>query len=343
MGDQTGIEWTDATWNPVSGCTKRSQGCKNCYAEALFPRPYPGRKFTDIRVHPGRLGQPLKWRKPRRVFVNSMSDLFHESIPFEFIDKVFAVMALAPRHTFQVLTKRHERMEEYLARPNREKWIKGVAWEMLGHLPKYRHENLFARPWPLPNLWMGVSVEDQENANERVPYLLRSPAAVRFLSCEPLLGAIDLRSLQLDNETTIDAMTGCHSGKASRAAPLPPILPAIDWVIVGGESGHKARPMHPEWARALRDQCKPNGVPLAEFFFKQWGSWAPGENNAGPATRTEQVARWFGGEWHVGTLTPKQSVATHRYDEPDVYRLGKKHAGRMLDGRVWDEFPRSAA
>ena len=199
MSTKTKIEWTKgddgtpgATWNPVTGCSKVSQGCKNCYAlrdwprlSAPRPKPniYTGREFTDVQCHPERLDQPLRWTKPRRIFVNSMSDLFHPDVPFEFIIEVFARMALAQQHTFQILTKRPKRMLDFLTTENfyQERTIKGKAWQILG---AYRNRNYSSfgmkAPWPLPNVWLGVSVEDQATADERIPLLLETPAAVRW-------------------------------------------------------------------------------------------------------------------------------------------------------------------
>ncbi len=205
----TTIEWTDFTWNPVSGCTKVSQGCKHCYAERLANRFWKDRPFTVVRLHPERLEQPATWKKPRTVFVNSMSDLFHESVPDDFIRKVFATMAANPQHTFQILTKRSERLSRLGRRLT----------------------------WP-DNVWMGVSVEDRKAVN-RIDELRRTPAKVRFLSLEPLIG------------------------------PLPRLnLDGIAWVIVGGESGPGARPMKEEWVQDLLRQCHKVGIA---FFFKQWG------------------------------------------------------------------------
>lgn len=236
MSEQTAIQWTDATWNPVTGCTRVSKGCRNCYAERLtaarlnhHPR-YEGlalwhpiereaRWTGDVRLHEDLLDQPLHWRKPKMVFVCSMSDLFHPKVPFEFIDTVFATMCLADRHTFQVLTKRPGRMRQYLSAGSG-----GAGRVADGCLP-------------LPNVWLGTSVEDQAAVNEHVPLLQASPAVVRFLSCEPLLGAIDF---------------------------LP--TAGIHWVICGGETGPGARPMNLDWARSIRDQCQAAGVP---FFLKQ--------------------------------------------------------------------------
>lgn len=250
MSDKTGIEWTDATWNPVTGCTKlspASPGCANCYASTFAERfrGTPGHYFErgfDVQLRPEKLDQPLRWRRPRRIFVNSMSDLFHDQVPDEYIAKVFAIMLLAQRHTFQVLTKRHGRMRALL---NSHAFWTRVLYEALDpELPAGDRDGLQLSLHYLPNVWLGVSTENQQWADIRIPALLDTPAAVRFISAEPLLGPIDL-----------DA--------------IPVRGPDLDWVIVGGESGPGARPMHPDWARGLRDQCNQTGVP---FLFKQAGS-----------------------------------------------------------------------
>ena len=253
----TKIEWTDATWNPVTGCSKVSLGCKNCYAERLFARPYPGRVFTDVQTHPERVDAPLHWRKPRRVFVNSMSDLFHEAVPDEFIDRVFAVEALCPQHTFEILSKRPERMRTYVeGLPDRAARAKALLvidirnfTQALGVL---RSDYYGARRWPLPNVWLGVSVEDQATANERIPLLLDTPAAVRWISAEPLLGPVDLtRYLQIG--TSVNGRTRSD----------------IQWVVVGGESGPGARICDVDWIRSIIRQCK---VASVSVFCKQVGS-----------------------------------------------------------------------
>lgn len=225
MGDRSAIEWTDATWNPVTGCSKVSPGCAHCYAETLSlrfgwtpERWTPDNAAVNVQLRPERLDQPRRWRQPRMVFVNSMSDLFHELVPFEYVDRVFAVMAATPRHTYQILTKRPERMQKYARR-----WIR-------------MHRE------PLPNVWLGTSIEN-DRWTARADLLRETPAAVRFISAEPLLGPLD--SLNL---------TG------------------IDWIIVGGESGPRHRPMDPAWPRALRDLA--NDAAVA-FFFKQWGGRTP--------------------------------------------------------------------
>lgn len=200
----TKIEWTDRVWNPVTGCTKVSAGCKNCYAEGVAHRFWGDRKFTDVRTHADRLDEPLRWRKPLRVFVNSMSDLFHDDVPDDFLRRVFASMAIVPECTFQVLTKRPERMRQFVAENNAESCLVAadegrargafaVEPRLSFHARARLESTVVPRPsWPLPNVWLGVSVEDQRAAEERIPVLLRTPAAVRFLSCEPLLGPVDL-------------------------------------------------------------------------------------------------------------------------------------------------------
>lgn len=339
MSDRTGIEWTDATWNPIRGCSRVSEGCRHCYAEGQAARiiamdrgrgvpegqgsydgllAKAGQWNGKIKVVDEALEQPLRWQKPRMIFVNSMSDLFHENVSDKVIDRIFAVMALATQHTFQVLTKRPERMKAYLSTPNREGIVKGAAWELLGHMPK--RSNAGMKPaFPLPNVWMGVSVEDQTAADERIPLLLQTPAAVRWISAEPLLGAVDLSDwLEVGS---LESELGLSN-------------PGIDWVVVGGESGHKARPMHPSWARWLRGQCAAAGVP---FLFKQWGEWAPGENVARrsgvvPAARLINDAWQFGADNLAGE-------GGHIDDEPDLYRIGKRAAGRLLDGIQHDGYP----
>lgn len=257
------IEWTDATWNPVTGCSKVSPGCAHCYAEATTQR-YAGRPgwpaeflpwtpdnaAANVVLHPDRLDAPLRWKKPRRVFVNSMSDLFHELVPNEFIGRVFEVMMLTPQHAYQILTKRPERMREFMGSDllKVRLKVKGFAMGLLERDARYL-------AWPLPNVWLGTSVENQHWADERIPLLIETPAAVRFLSCEPLLGPVDL-----------SAWLGCRD-------PACDCAPWLDWVIVGGESGPKHRPFDPQWARDLVAQCEAAGVAA---FVKQMGGARPG-------------------------------------------------------------------
>lgn len=234
MSLNSAIEWTDATWNPTTGCDRVSPGCDHCYALTLAKRlqamgnprymrdgnPRTSGPGFGLTIHPDKLEEPYRWRKPRRVFVNSMSDLFHASVPEEFIFSVFDVMAAVPQHHFQILTKRPRRMLTVVSR-----WYSATGSEVI------------------PNVWLGVSVEDQNWADRRIPLLADVPATVRFLSCEPLLGPIRLAYLS-----------------------------DLHWVIVGGESGAKARPMEEAWVTSIRDQCIASGVP---FFFKQWGGRTP--------------------------------------------------------------------
>lgn len=291
----TSIEWSEKTWNPLAGCKAVSPGCAHCYAatmtrrlEAMGQKDYAGlttsKHFNGkVRCLPDKLDIPLRWRKPRRVFVNSMSDLFHEDVPDEFIDKVFAIMALCPQHTFQVLTKRAERMNAFMEREHQylteaAEFIDGplnqVQRDAGWMLEIYRDAEGFKDgqyeyhgKLPLPNVWLGVSCEDQQRADERIPWLLRTPAAVRFLSCEPLLEPIAFGDNLLP---TLLGMRGILKPGAT------PRSRGIDWVIVGGESGPGARPMHPDWVRSLRDQCTAAG---AAFFMKQMDKKQPIPND----------------------------------------------------------------
>lgn len=279
----TSIEWADAVWNPVTGCTKVSPGCSHCYAEAVdhrfdsdkvgklpwaFPASQGGRGVT---LHPDRLNQPLHWRKPRRIFVNSMSDLFHDDIPFEFVGQVLMSMALAPQHIYQVLTKRPARMAGFF------QWVqdnKGYTGTKSPSLPRLTINN----QWPLPNLWLGVSVENQYWADQRIPILLKIPAAVRFLSCEPLLGHINLRTYLRDSmECNCQNPMGCDCdcGKS-----------CIDWVIAGGESGPGFRPVNTDWLRSIRDECWSDDIP---FFLKQGNGLRPGMNRVLDGATWDQI------------------------------------------------------
>ena len=308
MSETTTIEWTrnddgtpGRTWNPATGCTKISAGCDNCYAETIAERfrghaAFP--KGFDVQIRADKVNDPLKWRKPTRVFVNSMSDLFHDEISREWITEIFGVMAAARKHTFQLLTKRHGRMRSLL---NDQNFV-----HMVRHRAQGKGLSIPDFVWPLPNLWLGVSVENQRWADIRIPALLDTPAAVRFLSCEPLLGPVDL-TRYVWNEPS-----GLH-GDWDRG---------IDWVIVGGESGRKARPMAPQWATSLRDQCAQANVP---FFFKQWGEYAP-------------TGYLVIGGTSKGTLLAGDPVDEFGH-RTELARVGKKKAGRLLDGRTHDAFP----
>jgi protein gp37 len=251
---QTGIEWTDKTWNPTTGCNKISPGCLHCYAEALtqrFPKNFSN--GFDLTLHPGRLSEPLRWRTPSRVFVNSMSDLFHEEVPIDYIKKVFDVIQSTPWHVYQILTKRPERLRELVS------------------------ELSFPE-----NIWLGVSIENQNYVN-RLDFLREVNVSVRFISCEPLLGPLNLD------------LTGIH------------------WVIVGGESGQKHRPMEMDWAEDIRDQCQKSGV---SFFFKQVGGRTP---KAGGKLLNDQIWNEMPDAWsqHIkqwGTLPLKAARRSRKLE-----------------------------
>ncbi len=263
----TKIEWTDETYNPVTGCSKTSPGCKNCYAERLAPRfkHLPGYDSVDpfkVTLHPGRLEQPLRWRNPRRVFVCSMGDLFHEKVPDGYIAAVFGVMAFCHRHTFQVLTKRPARALAWFDWVDRIDGSYQISAEFrcafaafnLG-VPLNPSEEF---DFPPPNVWFGVTTEDQPRADERIALLLQIPAAKLFVSYEPGL-----------SEVNIERGLAAYDRMGEPSGPHPR---AISWVIAGGENGPGARPMHPDWARSLRDQCQEAGV---SFFFKGHGGARP--------------------------------------------------------------------
>jgi protein gp37 len=311
MGD-TSISWTDATWNPVRGCTRVSEGCRNCYAERIAARfsdpgqPYHGLAIRKRRVHVGErdmrkhvvtvdgrkiddglvtdprwtgevrfvaehLADPLRWKRPRRIFVNSMSDLFHDKLTNEQIAAVFGVMAAAKQHTYQVLTKRAKRMREwfqwlynccsledgYTPRDVLHYYAKAALGESWIKYPEIATAAMRSGPWPLPHVWLGTSCENQDAADERIPDLLATPAAVRFLSCEPLLGPIDLTRIGEYRGESLSALDEIV-GHVER--------PSIDWVIIGCESGPGARPCEVDWLRSLRNQCSRARIPL---FLKQ--------------------------------------------------------------------------
>ena len=330
----TGIEWTEETWNPLVGCSKVSPGCEHCYAirmawrlkhiPAMAALYGPVVKKTDggklnwtgaINYNEKALMAPLLNKKPTKYFVNSMSDLFHPSVPFEFVDKVFAVMAACPQHVFQVLTKRPERMawwfkskkNDYTNASTEERVFDIGFWEL--------HKDT-TRQWPLPNVWLGVSVENQKMADERIPLLLQVPAAVRWLSMEPLLGPVDITSY-----------TKTYGGAPLYIYDDDTEIWPVDWVVVGGESGHGSRPMHPDWVRMLRDQCVEAKV---RFFFKQWGDWAECKSSSHNAYQVD----------FDGDKCPMPQILAGAV-EPIKFmrRVGKKEAGRLLDGVEWNEYP----
>jgi len=363
MADGTKIEWTDATWNVVNGCSVTSPGCANCYAMRLAGtrlRNHPSRAglTTDSKAGPVWTGEtrfngkvledPLRWRRPRRIFVCAHGDLFHESVPDEWIDRVFAVIALSPHHQFQVLTKRAERMRAWFGRydaahdHNCADFVADAVACQLGRqgaTGAARTEG-HDTDWPLPNVWLGVSVEDQRRADERIPYLLATPAAVRWLSCEPLLGPVDLSKVEMPADLLPSSFARDDAWAAApltgRVAPIMRHGPndwaldgggqqlgRLDWIVAGGESGPGARAMHPDWARSLRNQCAAAGVP---FLFKQWGANRPLENDDD----------W----WNFGDPDKDHpNVWHHRHLDCNFARCGKVRAGRDLDGVQHDGFP----
>lgn len=398
---QTKIEWADDVWNPVTGCTRVSPGCAHCYIERTPPFRMQGRRFTHgadgattgVRLHPERLRQPLSWRKPRRVFVNSLSDLFHEDVPRDFIHDVFRTMERAEHHVFQVLTKRPDRALEVM------RWLYTCSWcEGIGCAACDDHDAPLGMKEPLPNVWVGVSIENAR-FTWRADVLREIPAAVRFISAEPLLGSLypkgdndgivtdasargvpraevllgGPRSLPLPGRTGLDGEASppdpadpgdsVGAGESRRRAALD--LTGIDWVIVGGESGPGARPMHPDWARDLRDAClavcgeclTEDDYPLEgsmspacgrpAFFFKQWGEWLPHEPDSQPPFWNGQDGTTIDGHAFPAGISDGADLgwrATYPDEEPVVWRrVGKKRAGRVLDGRTWDEMPASAA
>ncbi|MBU6167100.1 MAG: DUF5131 family protein [Alphaproteobacteria bacterium] len=356
MADNTKIEWADATWNPLRAvtadgkkgwhCEHVSEGCRNCYAETFNER----RLGTGLPYKPGHRGDvqhildeklllaPLRRRKPTRYFLSSMTDVFGGWVSQHHLDRIFAVMALAPQHTFMVLTKRPERMRDYfrdIGGTTRADWIFSAMGRQL-NVSRFKYP-----VWPLPNVWLGTSVEDQHAADERIPHLLATSAAIRFLSCEPLLSAVDLEQAwngenSLDSECWGDC-AWCDNGhpplhncskRRQSENELIKGRSGIDWVIAGGESGPGARPMHPDWARSLRDQCATAGVA---FHFKQHGEWVPLGMNE-PLT---------GGDWPTaaGGSIRLNPDGTRGSDGWPMQRVGKSRAGRLLDGRTHDDFP----
>jgi protein gp37 len=341
MADTTKIEWTDATWNIINGCSVHTPGCTNCYAMLLAGTRlanHPSRAGLTtstkagpvwngtVRLYEPWLTQPLEWSKPRDIFVCAHGDLFHDAVTDAMLDKVFAVIALCAvegrEHRFQVLTKRSGNMRRYIGRLAER--AHAIAEEVV-----YQHKRpmetgsaimRMIERGPLPNVWLGVSTEDQRRADERIPDLLATPAAVRWISAEPLLGPIDLTMLHWEGLTNINVLTGAHGLNV----PLEGSGGALDWVVVGGESGRGARPMDPAWARSLREQCAGAGVA---FLFKQWGEWAP------TGARTEE-------EGHSLAFVDRRGAQS--FFQPDgvqVGRVGKKAAGRLLDGIQHDGVP----
>lgn len=348
MSENSKIEWTDSTWNFLVGCDKVSAGCKRCYAiQTSWIRqhnPKMNEKFDGVvektsggqlnwtgrvNISESTLSIPLKKKKDTKYFVNSLSDLFHDSVPFEVVDRAYAVMAMCGQHTFQILTKRPKRMLEYYSRPHFQDYITTAIAEMAERHPEMYEEaaqaslEIFEGLLPLFNVHIGVSCEDQNALDERLPFLMKVPAAVRFLSCEPLLGSIDLSKYYFTKRNGSYAFPYLPEDARTRMVNL------LDWVIVGGESGKGAAPMHPDWARSLRDQCKAAGVA---FFFKQWGEWREYDHDAGD--NSKPLGMFQDGVFAIGNLVYTKGSAC-------MAKVGKKAAGRLLDGVEHNEFPNS--
>jgi protein gp37 len=359
----TKIEWTEKVWNPVRGCAPVSAGCEHCYAARQAHRfsgvcnPYEG--LTELTKHgpkwngivrsvPELLTQPMRWKKPRRIFVNSMSDLFHPDVDFEFIAAVFGVMAASYHHTFQILTKRPKRMREWFDWAKEDLKGRHAVPSMIHHaacvVDKFSEKEgdrlnrainkmswwRISRGLVLPNVWIGVSVENQATADKRIQDLLETPAEVRWVSMEPLLDSVLIPD---------EYLTGEYAPRDHGGAMAEELGPKLDWIVCGGESGPGARPMDPAWVRSIRDQCQAAKVP---FLFKQWGGWKP-------HVGTEEVAE------NVAIDMPLPSrqnngkntfvkAGGRRYEfygggSDWMRKVSKKMGGRELDGRIWDEYP----
>lgn len=380
MGEGTKIEWADHTFNPWIGCTKVSAGCANCYAEDMMDRRYGrvawGAGNPRQRTSKSNWKKPLAWdakaaaaclegsERPR-VFCSSLADVFDPDVPIEWLADLFDVIHRTPNLVWMLLTKRPHLILSRIGKVVGLSCVTGCTDEdehgMAGWMAnRWQHGN------PPENVWLGTSVENQAAADERIPQLLKIPAAKRFLSCEPLLGPVDLQlkltATAADGDMPpgpkgppmrIDALTGLKWSPAHRMRGQTDAVDSlgygIDWVIAGGESGPHARPMHPDWARSLRDQCSGAGVP---FFFKQWGEWAPGEeveaNGTGWLHMYENqddggapVHHWPDADIRAAARRRGRDVPAHTQlvGDTEVLRVGKKRAGRLLDGRVWDEVP----
>ena len=358
MAETSLISWTDSTWNIINGCSIVSPGCKNCYAMrwgwriAHHPNPKvreiragltrktkSGRIVWtgDVRMHTPWLHDPIRWRKPRNVFVCAHGDLFHEHVPVEWIQSVFGIMAVANWHKYQCLTKRPDRMQELLSSDwfwdkVRNYAVKHSCFKRTGSWSDSEAE--WRAPNPLPQVCLGTSIEDQKRADERIPFLMNTPAAVRFISAEPLLAPVD-----------ITPWTACGSCGDNRHMTIDPDWScgelhknSLDWVIVGGESGPGSRPMHPDWAREIRDACADASIP---FHFKQWGNWFPKQSPVDHLDKRGIIIR-RDGKCHLRDLNDE--TATRAFDtdalirelrRPDtahMVEIGKKKAGRLLDG-----------
>ncbi|WP_427452222.1 phage Gp37/Gp68 family protein [Litorimonas sp. WD9-15] len=392
----TKIQWTTKTWNPVVGCEIESPGCKNCYAMKMAGRmeamnaatgntpQYLGttKQVTTgagktktvwtgkIGIAPDRVWeQPLRRKKPTTYFVNSMGDLFHPNVPDAAIDRAFAVMALSPQHTFQILTKHPLRMRAWFSTFDRDINFESSSWPEIQrierrvendddvHASQKHHDEtarleaaLYSDVWPLANVHLGVSVEDQRRADLRIPVLLDTPAAVRFISAEPLLGPVDLEQVEINgNFYLLDFLRGEKLDIMADCVE-PTKTAKLDWVIVGGESGPDARPMHPDWARRIRDACEGAEVP---FFFKQWGAFQPfdpGDQMGNAPWRADkrplETDHRLCGDLVCGTkdggfvlVKPAEMMAGLLGEVQFMRSVDTKAAGRRLDGREHNALP----
>lgn len=360
MGENTKIEWAHPpgykgdTWNPVRGCSRVSAGCENCYAEDVAHRyggpgmPYEGltvvgnngpRWNGEVRFVEKKLLDPFRRQKPTCYFVNSMSDLFHEKLPFETIDKIFAVMALSPQHIFQVLTKRPQRMKEYML------GLEGRVAEIIADFYVEDPKRAKTKPLtkelamhavlPFSNVWLGVSVEDQETADDRIPLLLETPAALRWISAEPLLGPLNLRYF-LSN--FFRSVGDKH-------------IYTLDWVVTGGESGPGARPLHPDWIEDIRDDCRGTRTP---FFHKQHGEFMPlyeipddvricvscGCTDHTPCQDEDGPCYWLDTVEDRCSVCKGKVERLYRFDDgTPVLKVGKATAGHLIDGLEYQQYP----
>lgn len=303
---KSGVDWATDSWSPMSGCSHAgSPSCDACYARSMAIRFAGGKVFPngfDVTLFPERLEQPLHWKKPRNVFVCPTGDLFHDDVPFEFIEQVVHHTQYARQHIYQFLTKRAERMAAFWCWFSNRNCIDPDSPDL-----------------PYPNVWLGVTAENQEMADERIPVLLQVPAAVHWVSIEPMLGP-----MMLENYFSYSDYCPGHDWGDPGYPPIECSFcehhPGVDWIVVGGESGPKARPTNPNWVRSIRDQCQAVGAP---FYMKQWGCWVSPDN--------------YG--FDIGA--PDISLCKRHVfpDGQEVYRTGKKFAGHMLDGKEWRQFP----
>lgn len=349
----TGIEYGQVAWNPVTGCSKVSEACINCWAERMSKRlagrcGYSKDNPFKVTMHPERLEEPLKWRKPRTVLVSFMGDLFHEDVDVKTLATVFGIMAACPHHTFMVLTKRPADMARFFEELTTRANGKSMMEVFLGDDTNWRCRHILRAAalratgngrvatqdlegWPIPNIWLGVTAENQARADERIPILLQIPAAKRFVSIEPMLGAVDLTKISLGpnghgltfyhnslNGWSTGYNAETHKQKVSRNDQFS----RLDWVICGGETGPGARPMHPDWVRSLSDQCIAAVVP---FWFKQWGEYCA------PSQMPPETYRVW--DYHHG------SENCWKDDDPSPWKVGKKKAGRLLDDQEWQQMP----